>query len=110
MNESIGNTTMGKPFSYLIRNMQIEGDLARERGGYLLGISYADHFRDKLVETAFYFAGGCRPMAGPAPTRSSIATAPASRPLPSTRRSAGSFDPKPCCSCKPRPENPAVRP
>ena len=66
MNESIGNTTAGKPFGWLAQNIQVEGDLARERGGYLLGISYADNPRDQLVESILYFAGGCRPMQGAA--------------------------------------------
>lgn len=66
MNESIGNTTAGKSFEWLARNLQVEGDLARERGGFLLGISYADTPRDQLVETALYFASGCRPMGGTA--------------------------------------------
>lgn len=68
MNESIGNTTAGRRFDWLAHNIQVEGDLARERGGYLLGISYASTPRDRLVESALYFAGGCRPMGGTAAT------------------------------------------
>ena len=45
------------------RNIQVEGDLCRERGGYLLGISCdGESKRDELVEAILYFAGGCRPM------------------------------------------------
>lgn len=66
MNESIGNTTAGRTFDFLARNIQVEGDLARERGGLLLGISYASDPRDTMVECILYFAGGCRPMQGTA--------------------------------------------
>lgn len=63
MNESIGNATSG-PYAYIARNLQIEGDLARERGGYLLGISYAMGPRDHLVEGALWAAAGARPYNG----------------------------------------------
>ncbi len=62
MNESIRNSA-GKPFEWIARNVQVEGDLSRERGGYLLGISCdGASDRDVLVESIIYFAGGCRPM------------------------------------------------
>ncbi|MDA1140101.1 MAG: glutamine amidotransferase [Planctomycetota bacterium] len=64
MNESIGNTTAGKPFDYIARNLQVEGDLCRERGGLYLGISYAKSDRDRIIESALWFAAGCRPMGG----------------------------------------------
>ena len=64
MNESIGNTTAGKSFEYITRNLQTEGDLCRERGGHYLGISYAKSDRDCIIESALWFAAGCRPMAG----------------------------------------------
>jgi hypothetical protein len=62
MNESIRNSA-GRPFEWIARNIQVEGDLCRERGGYLLGISCDGASpRDALVEQILYFAGGCRPM------------------------------------------------
>ncbi|MCX5660901.1 MAG: hypothetical protein NTW19_14445 [Planctomycetota bacterium] len=66
MNESI-RKSIGQPFEWIARNIQVEGDLARERGGYLLGIS-CDHVsaRDAFIEAVLYFAGGCRPMGGAA--------------------------------------------
>ena len=66
MNESIRNSA-GKPFEWIARNVQVEGDLCRERGGYLLGISCDGASpRDVLVEQILYVAGGCRPMGGAA--------------------------------------------
>jgi len=61
MNESIGNASQGWTFDSIGRNLQVEGDLARERGGYYLGISYASSPRDKAVESALWAAAGCRP-------------------------------------------------
>lgn len=63
MNESIGNATPG-PFSFIARNLQVEGDLVRERGGYYLGISFAMGPRDELVEGALWAAAGARPYNG----------------------------------------------
>jgi len=64
MNESIRNSnTSGKPFEWIARNIEVQGDLARERGGYLLGISCdGESDRDMLVEGMLYAAGGMRPM------------------------------------------------
>ena len=59
MNESIGNATSG-PYDYIARNLQVEGDLCRERGGYFLGISYAQGPRDGRVEEALWAAAGAR--------------------------------------------------
>ena len=69
MNESI-RKSHGRTFDWLARNLQVEGDLVRERGGFLLAIS-ADHVspRDTLVESILYFAAGCRPMIGAAGNR-----------------------------------------
>ncbi|MHB9130868.1 MAG: glutamine amidotransferase [Armatimonadota bacterium] len=62
MNESIRNSA-GRPFEWIARNIQVEGDLCRERGGYLLSISCdGESERDGLVEAILYFAGGNRPM------------------------------------------------
>ncbi len=61
MNESIGNATGGWTFRSIARNLQVEGDLSRERGGYLLGISFAKSPRDVLIESALWAAAGCRP-------------------------------------------------
>lgn len=63
MNESIGNSTPG-PFGYIARNLQVEGDLVRERGGFYLGISFASGPRDELVEGALWAAAGARPYNG----------------------------------------------
>ncbi len=60
MNESIGNATSG-PYGYIARNLQVEGNLVRERGGYYLGISFASGPRDELVESALWAAAGARP-------------------------------------------------
>lgn len=59
MNESIGNATDG-PYDYIVKNLQVEGDLCRERGGHFLGISYAQGPRDYLVEAALWAAAGAR--------------------------------------------------
>jgi hypothetical protein len=61
MNESIGNASGGYTFAQIARNLQVDGDLCRERGGYYLGISYAISPRDRLIESALWAAGGCRP-------------------------------------------------
>lgn len=60
MNESIGNASAGRTFESIARNLQVEGDLCRERGGYFLGISYARSPRDLLVESALWSASGAR--------------------------------------------------
>lgn len=61
MNESIGNASGGWTFSQIARNLQVEGDLSRERGGFYLGISFAQSPRDRLIESALWAAAGCRP-------------------------------------------------
>ncbi|MDA1139244.1 MAG: glutamine amidotransferase [Planctomycetota bacterium] len=61
MNESIGNASAGYTFEQIARNLQVDGDLCRERGGYYLGISYAMSRRDIIIESALWAAGGCRP-------------------------------------------------
>ncbi|MHB9131534.1 MAG: hypothetical protein ACYDBB_10660 [Armatimonadota bacterium] len=62
MNESIRNSA-GKPFREIAHNIQVEGDLCRERGGLLLGISCdGSSTRDAFVEAILYFAGGMRPV------------------------------------------------
>ncbi|HOF87006.1 MAG TPA: hypothetical protein PLZ36_02720 [Armatimonadota bacterium] len=62
MNESIRNSA-GRPFEWIAHNIQVEGDLSRERGGLLLGISCdGESKRDEFVEAILYFAGGMRPM------------------------------------------------
>ncbi len=61
MNESIGNASGGYTFAQIARNLQVDGDLCRERGGYYLGISYAKSPRDVLIESALWAAAGCRP-------------------------------------------------
>ncbi|MGD0094232.1 MAG: hypothetical protein ABSE73_30360, partial [Planctomycetota bacterium] len=60
MNESIGNASEGRTFEQIAQNLQVEGDLCRERGGYFLGISYAASPRDLLIESALWSAGGAR--------------------------------------------------
>ena len=68
MNESIGNATRG-PFGFLKANLQVEGDLCRERGGYFLSISGVGGTtpRDTLVEAALWAAGGARTYGCPFP-------------------------------------------
>jgi len=61
MNESIGNASAGWTFAQIARNLQVEGDLCRERGGYYLGISFAMSPRDVIIESALWAAAGCRP-------------------------------------------------
>lgn len=61
MNESIGNASGGYTFAAIARNLQVDGDLSRERGGYYLGISLARTPRDQLIEGALWAAAGCRP-------------------------------------------------
>jgi hypothetical protein len=62
MNESIRNSA-GRPFEWIANNIQVEGDISRERGGLLLGISCdGESKRDEFVEAILYFAGGMRPM------------------------------------------------
>ncbi len=61
MNESIGNASAGWTFDSIVRNLQVEGDLCRERGGYYLGISYAKSPRDVIVESALWASAGARP-------------------------------------------------
>ncbi len=62
MNESIRNSA-GRPFEWIAANIQVEGDISRERGGLLLGISCdGESKRDEFVEAILYFAGGMRPM------------------------------------------------
>jgi hypothetical protein len=61
MNESIGNASGRWTFDSVARNLQVEGDLCRERGGYYLGISFAESPRDVIIESALWAAAGCRP-------------------------------------------------
>ncbi|MCL1857190.1 MAG: hypothetical protein FWF84_06095, partial [Kiritimatiellaeota bacterium] len=63
MNESIGNASSGWTFAQILRNLQVEGDLCRERGGFYLGISYAGYGgpRDPFLDSAMWAAAGCRP-------------------------------------------------
>jgi len=66
MNESIGNASAGWTFDQVARNLQSDGDLCRERGGYYLGISFASRNppRDPVIENALWAAAGCRPYGG----------------------------------------------
>lgn len=61
MNELI-RSSHGKPYEWIARNLQVEGDLVRERGGYFLGI-FTDQSspRDRMIENILWFASGCRP-------------------------------------------------
>ena len=61
MNESIGNASGGWTFDEIAQNLQVDGDLCRERGGFYLGISFAKSPRDRLIESALWAAAGCRP-------------------------------------------------
>ncbi len=63
MNESIGNASAGWTFAQVAQNLQVDGDLCRERGGYYLGISFASRNppRDIVIESALWAAAGCRP-------------------------------------------------
>ena len=67
MNESIGNATEG-PFGAIAANLQVEGDLCRERGGYFLGIAGVGGDRgrrDNLIEAALWAASGARTYGTP---------------------------------------------
>lgn len=64
MNESIGNASAGWTFAEIANNLQVEGDLARERGGFYLGISFANGPCDVAIESALWAAAGCRPYNG----------------------------------------------
>lgn len=66
MNESIGNASAGWTFDQVARNLQADGDLCRERGGFYLGISFASRNRprDPVIEDALWAAAGCRPYGG----------------------------------------------
>ena len=61
MNESIGNASGGWSFAQIANNLQVEGDLSRERGGFYLGISFGLSPRDMIIESALWAAAGCRP-------------------------------------------------
>ena len=61
MNESIGNASGGWSFAQIANNLQVEGDLSRERGAFYLGISFAGSPRDCIIESALWAAAGCRP-------------------------------------------------
>ncbi|MEI6366225.1 MAG: glutamine amidotransferase [Planctomycetota bacterium] len=61
MNESIGNASGGWTFAQIVRNLQVDGDLCRERGGFYLGISFAATPRDTMIESGLWAAAGCRP-------------------------------------------------
>jgi hypothetical protein len=61
MNEQISNHTNGWSLQKLAANIQVEGDLAREHGGCLLGIGTKGVTpRDELAETVLWYAGGMR--------------------------------------------------
>ena len=64
MNESIGNHGFGKTFGWYSANLQEEGDLAREHGGFYLAINRAEHARDHLLCALLGYAGGARPYGG----------------------------------------------
>lgn len=65
MNESIRNGT-SVPFTWHAANLQVEGDLCRERGGFYLCIpTDATSPRDKFIEMMLYYAGGARPYVAP---------------------------------------------
>ncbi|MDA1137708.1 MAG: glutamine amidotransferase [Planctomycetota bacterium] len=62
MNESIRGS-YGQTFEWLARNLQVEADLCRERGGFLLTFSCDEvSERDTFVESILHFAAGSRPM------------------------------------------------
>ncbi|MHC4886948.1 MAG: hypothetical protein ACYTGH_17875, partial [Planctomycetota bacterium] len=63
MNESIGNASAGWTFNSIVRNLQVDGDLCRERGGFYQGISFGERNppRDVIIESALWAAAGARP-------------------------------------------------
>lgn len=63
MNESIGNASAGWTFEQIVGNLQVDGDLCRERGGYYQGISFGERNppRDVVIESALWAAAGARP-------------------------------------------------
>ncbi len=63
MNESIGNASAGWTFDQIVTNLQADGDVCRERGGFYLGISFGSRNppRDEIIESALWAAAGCRP-------------------------------------------------
>lgn len=60
MNESMGNHSGGWAYSQIARNLQVESDLCRERGGYYQAFSTAATPRDTLIDSALWAASGCR--------------------------------------------------
>jgi hypothetical protein len=60
MNEGIKMDCLGKPLEWFAGNVQVEGDLARERGGKLLMITGSDRSteQDKFLLQLITFAGG----------------------------------------------------
>ncbi len=64
MNESLRNWSSGRTVENMARNLQVEGDLCRERGGYFLGIGFARTPRDSEIEAALWSAAGARPYGG----------------------------------------------
>ena len=60
MNEAV-KMAAGQTYEWVVRNLQVQGDLARERNGFLLFCSFASPSeRDALAEKILYFAGGAR--------------------------------------------------
>ena len=60
MNESV-KMAATQSYEWIARNLQVQGDLARERDGFLLFCSFASASeRDRLAEKILYFAGGAR--------------------------------------------------
>ncbi len=60
MNEGIKGSCLGHPVEWFAGNVQVEGDLARERGGKLLLITGSDHSteQDNFLLQLLTFAGG----------------------------------------------------
>jgi len=60
MNEAV-KMAAGQAYEWVVRNLQVQGDLARERNGFLLFCSFASPSeRDALAEKILYLAGGAR--------------------------------------------------
>jgi len=78
MNEAQGNAVTGKTYELRLKVLQANGDLTRERGGYLLG-THGTHgmraVRDKLCESIIKSVAGCRlQVAGARRIQNSIPT------------------------------------
>lgn len=72
MNEAQGNAMAGKTYENRLQVLRVDGDLCRERGGFLLGTMGTGARerapRDRLFETVIKSAAGCREVRG-APRR-----------------------------------------